>query len=230
MKYLLSDASTAFSSLTDDCSSVARSKIVQSELLLNRYLPSWVSVLKILHGGIYFQLTSWHKQEKSLNSWNDMQEFECRQWIPLMRHNLLGLHSTRQISTLLFLDVRKVVHAETTMISPHERDDETNPGPFDHVKLLSWAIFHCQISSWLIHEVAFFPLASSIIIMSDYQAVLTNEQWFSRDQRLRGTSVNQRLIKASLHLHTQSPTTKLMNLTWVSTKSLDALRYSCMGI
>lgn len=66
-----------------------------------------------------------------------MQEFECRQWIPLIRHDLFGLHSTRQNSTLLFLDVRKVVHAETTMISPYERDDETNPGPFDHVKLLS---------------------------------------------------------------------------------------------
>lgn len=66
-----------------------------------------------------------------------MQESESSQWIPLIRRDLIGLHSTCQSSTLLFLDVRKVSRAETTLISPHERDDETNPGPFDHVKLLS---------------------------------------------------------------------------------------------
>lgn len=186
--------------------------------------------LNIKDGSIYVQLISWYEQEKSLNSWNYMQEFESSQWIPLIRHDLIGLHSTCQSSTLLFLDVRKVGHAETTMISPHERDDETNPSPFDHVKLLTWAIFHCQISSWLIREVVFFPLASSIIITSGYQSVLTSEHWFSRDQWLRETSVNQRLIKASSHLHTQSTTKMLMNLVWASTKSPDAARYSCRGI
>lgn len=159
-----------------------------------------------------------------------MQAFESSQWIPLIRHDLIGLHSTCQSSTLLFLDVRKVSHVETTMIPPHERDDETNPGPFDHVKLLSWAIFHCQISSWLIREVVFSPLASSIFITPGYQAVLTSEHWFSRDQWLRETSVNQRLIKASSHLHTQSTTKTLMNLMWATTKSPDAVRYLCRGI
>lgn len=36
---------------------------------------------------------------------------------------------------------------------PHGRDDETNPGPFDQMKLFSQAIFQCHISLCLIHEV-----------------------------------------------------------------------------
>lgn len=49
---LLSDASAAFFRLTDDCSSLAGRKIVQSELPVNCYLTSFLSVLKILHGSI----------------------------------------------------------------------------------------------------------------------------------------------------------------------------------
>lgn len=37
--------------------------------------------------------------------------------------------------------------------SPHERDDETNPAPFDQMKLFTQAIFQCHISLCLIHEV-----------------------------------------------------------------------------
>lgn len=55
---------------------------------------------------------------------------------------------------------------EAPWFPPHERDDETNPEQFDQVKRLSRAIFHCQISLWLIYELAFLPLASSIIITS----------------------------------------------------------------
>lgn len=36
---------------------------------------------------------------------------------------------------------------------PRERDDETNPGSFDQMKLFSQAIFQCHISLRLIHEV-----------------------------------------------------------------------------
>lgn len=80
--YLLSDASTAFTTLTDGCSPVAWRNIVKSELLLT--VTQWVGFSSYYkyheERSMYFQNTGRYEHERTLNSWDFRQKSECSLW------------------------------------------------------------------------------------------------------------------------------------------------------
>lgn len=71
----------------------------------------------------------------------------------LIRHEELFPAFLHPIPDLCLASCRARSCRKILRPSPRERDDETNPGPFDQMKLFSQAIFQCHTPLCLIHEV-----------------------------------------------------------------------------
>lgn len=147
----------------------------------------------MFHGSICVQLRSWYYQEGSLNFhariWMQPINVFNKTWAVSFAFDMLNLH---------ILYIGRVTHAKSTMIFFFFPMREMMRLIQKHLIKLNFSVEPFFIVKFL-HGwfmVVFFPLASSIIIKSSYRPVLTSERSFSRDQWLRETSVNQKLIKA----------------------------------
>lgn len=114
---------------------------------------------------------------------------------------------------------------------PHERDDETNSGPFDQMKLFSQAIFQCHISLCLIHEVG---LSHWHHLSSSSRA--TGLSWpLSSRSRETDASEEHLSIKDSWRLRCISIFNQPQRNSWIlyagiSQCSCCLYRYACMHV
>lgn len=150
--YLLSDASIAFTTPADGCSPIAWRNIVKSDLLLT--ISQCVGFCCVSTTNISGRI---------LDNMNKTGFLKHTEWMHVSYYLTVHRFSSlvNKTWTVIFSfsvspfssEVRKLSHVATVVLFPREKDDETNPEPFDQMKLFSQAIFQCHISLCLIHEV-----------------------------------------------------------------------------